>query len=81
MEHVKVSLLEDYMIPGLVKVINDAYLFEATFKKDPTRINSAELQKLKDSGPGRCYALILSPEHPYLSELPSLPSDGVVGHI
>lgn len=69
------------MIPSIVKLVNDAYLFEATFKKDPTRITVDELQKMKDSGSGRHFVLTIPSDHTYYTTYQSLPSDGIIGHI
>lgn len=81
MDGVNVVLLEDSMIPSIVKLVNDAYLFEATFKKDPTRITNDELQKMKDSGSGRHFVLTIPSDHAYYTTYPTLPSDGIIGHI
>jgi len=81
MDLIHIGHLEEPQIPGVVKVINEAYAVEATFKKDPTRISEAAFRELVNSGSGRHYIATADPESPLHRDLPSLSKDNILGHI
>lgn len=81
MDLCNIAPLEESQIPSVVKVINDAYLLEATFKKDPTRITEDSFRELVLSGSGAHFVASITPESPLYLNFPSLPADGILGHI
>lgn len=81
MDQVFIDLIKESDIPSVVTLINDSYRYEATFKKDPTRIREPAFREMINSGTGRHYVASISPSHPFYEEFPSLPVDGIIGHI
>ena len=81
MDQVLIDLIKESDIPSVVTLINDSYRYEATFKKDPTRIQEPALREMINSRTGRHYIASIPSNHPFYEEIPSLPADGIIGHI
>jgi hypothetical protein len=81
MDRINIDLIQEPQIPSVVKVINEAYLFEATFKKDPTRITETGFREMVASRSGRHYVATIAADHPFFTDISNIPADGIIGHI